>query len=312
MNKFKDKLQNKVKNIDDIFNVTDPNRVDDKTILDIEISKLHTFQNHPFKVKDNDETMIEMIASIKKQGVIYPIIIRQKDDVDNEFEIIAGHRRTRACELLGIETIPAIIKKMNNEESTILMVDSNIQREELLFSEKAFAYKMKLNAIKQQGKQINSTSSQVGTKLKRSDEIIANNSSDSRNQIQRYIRLTELIAELLDMTDERKLPFTTAVELSYLKKNEQKLVLKKINTLRKPTLSEAKKLKECSNDGDLTEEFINGLLSSTDIKKTESKDRPLKNMLKKHNILDKYFSENADEDEIEKFILEVLESYFEK
>lgn len=316
---------------DVLFAVTDPNNVDDKTILDVDISKLHTFENHPFKVKDDDEKMLETIDSIREQGVIYPIIIRPKNGVDGEFEIVAGHRRKRACELIGLETIPAIVKKISDEESTIIMVDSNIQREELLFSEKAFAYKMKLDAIKQQGKRTDLTCTQVGYKLenKKSITILADNSNDSRNQIQRYIRLTYLIKELLDMVDEKSLAFTTAVELSYINEHEQKLVFDKIAVICKPSLSEAKKFKEESTrtNGGLTAEFIEAVLlnnfnNSTTKENTEVEevvlehskpqqyDKPLKSMLKKRKVLSRYFKDDVEEEEIEDLFIKLLEMHY--
>lgn len=312
---FENKLANVMgkSNVDSLFQSTDPNKTKaGELIKNISIENLQSFKNHPFKVKDDDKKMIEMLESIQMQGIINPIIVRAIDNSD-KFEIIAGHRRTRACELLKIETIPAIIKVVDDDESTIIMVDSNIQREELLFSEKAFAYKMKLDALKRTAGRPKKNSMQVAQNLisKWSIEVVAEDVGTSKDQVRRYIRLTELINELLNMTDDRTLPFTTSVELSYLKKNEQKLVLKKIQELRKPSLVEAKKLKECSANGGVTEEFINGLLSSTDIKKSVSKDRPFKNMFVKNKIYDKYFSEDAEEEEIEKFIMEVLESYFE-
>lgn len=365
---------------DDFFSMTDPRNADDKTICDILLCDLYPFKNHPFKVKDDDDKMIETIDSISKQGVLNPIIVRPIDGQDG-FEIVAGHRRVRACELLGIEKIPSIIKKLDDEESTIVMVDSNIQREELLYSEKAFAYKMKLDAIKRTaGRPKNGV--QVGHKL-RAREILAKDSSDSGVQIQRYIRLTYLINELLDMVDEKVLPFTTAVELSYLTDEEQYLVLVKMDEIRKPSLIESKEFKAQSldTDGGLTAEMVEsillpdfsqglqgtentpeedrevGVIEYADLTETEeihemdineetenesepnneliepvetffveddtevyaenvaqnevrTKERPLKKMLRKYNVLTKYFKEDVQEEELEEIFIRLLEQHY--
>lgn len=327
MSNFADKLNKKTKpksvDVNDFFNVTDPKNMNDKIVCDIPISELHAFSGHPFKVNDNDDKMLEMKESIEKQGVIYPIIVRPKED-NMGFEIIAGHRRTRACELLGIENIPALVKRLDDEESTILMVDSNIQREELLFSEKAFAYKMKLDAIKRRAGRPKDNCVQVEHNYegKRSEQIVAEESGENRNQIRRYIRLTYLIKELLEMTDEKGLPFTTAVELSHLVESEQQLLLSRMLEIRKPSLAEAKKLKEESvaTDGGLTSEFIEKLLmgepgipmSVKKISKSELQEittRPLKSALKKHAVLQKYFSEDVEEEEIRNTIFKLLEDW---
>ncbi|MFI3174567.1 MAG: ParB/RepB/Spo0J family partition protein [Bacillota bacterium] len=310
------------KNVDSFFDVTDPTNADEKTICDIPISDLYPFQNHPFQVRDDDEKMLETMESIEKQGVIYPIIVRPREGQDG-FEIVAGHRRTRACELLGLATVPAIIKKLDDEESTIVMVDSNIQREELLCSEKAFAYKMKLEAIKRTAGRPKNNCAQVGHNFngKKSVELLADESSDSRNQIKRYIRLTHLIKELLDMADKKSLPFTTAVSLSYLTEKEQGLLLTKMKEVRKPSQVEAKKLKEESmaTNGGLTNAFIEKLLLPDFSKmqaveegqahKREMATNPLKGMLVKNNVLQKYFRDDVAEEEIEKILLRLLEQW---
>lgn len=319
MNKFDKKLIGKEeikksRNLNDIFfKSTDPNNIDDKTIINLPIEELYAFENHPFRVTDDDDKMFETIESIKKQGVIYPIIVRQLDNKEG-FQIISGHRRTRACELLGIKHIPSIVKKIDDEESIILMVDSNIQREELLFSEKAFAYKMRLEALKRKAGRPKNNCSQVGNNYdnSKSSEIMALQIGASKNQIFRYIRLTHLIPELLYMTDKKKLPFTVSVELSYLNNNEQLLVLNKIKDFRNPTLIEAKKLKDYSTDTDegVTIEIINNLFEVDNINNLELKNKPLKNMLIKNDVLKKYFKEDIEEKEIESIILNLLELHY--
>ena len=187
-------------------------------ISEIAIGSLHPFTNHPFQVRD-DKKMEELAESITQYGVLVPGIVRLRES--GGYELVAGHRRKRACELAGLEKMPVIIKDLTDDEATVIMVDSNIQREELLISEKAFAYKMKYEALKRQGKRSDLTSCQVGKKL--AAEEVSQNTGDSSRQILRYIHLTELVAELLELADEKKLPFNTAVELSYLRTEEQQL-----------------------------------------------------------------------------------------
>ena len=189
-------------------------------ISEIAIGSLHPFPNHPFQVKD-DKKMEELSDSITQYGVLVPGIVRLRES--GGYEIVAGHRRKRACELAGLEKMPVIIKDLTDDEATVIMVDSNIQREELLISEKAFAYKMKYEALKRQGKRSDLTSCQVGKKL--AAEEVSQNTGDSSRQILRYIHLTELVAELLELADEKKLPFNTAVEVSYLRTEEQQILL---------------------------------------------------------------------------------------
>lgn len=319
MNKFDQKLigkegfqkSRKLNNI--YFKATDPNNIDDKTILDLPIEDLYSFENHPFRVNDNDQKMIEILESIAKQGVINPIIVRQLDNKEG-FQIISGHRRVRACDILEIKTIPAIFKKLDDEDSTILMVDSNIQREELLFSEKAFAYKMKLDALKRTAgrPKNNNNYSQLGNHFETttSSQEMSMQVGESKNQIFRYIRLTNLIPELLYRTDEKKLPFTVSVELSYLSNDEQYLILSKIQELRNPTLAEAKKLREYSLNTGVTIETINNLFEESNLNKLDLKNKPLKRMLIKNDVLKKYFEEEIEEKELEKIILNLLELHY--
>lgn len=251
------------------------------TIQDIEISKLSTFANHPFKVLD-DEKMEETKESIAKYGVLVPIIARPKED--GTFEIIAGHRRKRACELLELPTIPTIVRDLDDEESTIVMVDSNIQRENLLFSEKAYAYKMKLEAIKKQGKRTDLTSAQVVPKLTAREQV-AKDAGVNRMEITRYIRLTELITDLLNMTDERKIAFNTAVELSYLSNEEQEMLLVKMEDLEViPSMAQATKLKKYSAEGSLNEAVADAILS-------ETSDKPVTVTLKSEKLT-RYFPQS--------------------
>ena len=236
--------------VDDLFS-TEEGRQDAKLekIQEIPLSELHPFKNHPFKVKD-DEAMMETADSIKQYGVLVPAIARP--DPEGGYELVAGHRRHRASELADKETMPVIVRDLDDDAATIIMVDSNLQRESLLPSERAFAYKMKLDAMKHQGERVDLTSSQVGTKL-RADEILAQQAGSSRNQVQRYIRLTELIPELMDMVDEKKIALNPAYELSFLKKEEQVDLLDAMDSEQAtPSLSQAQRLKKYSQEGHLT------------------------------------------------------------
>ncbi|MFI3115530.1 MAG: ParB/RepB/Spo0J family partition protein [Clostridia bacterium] len=249
----------KLKSIDDLFSTDESREIDSQErVQEIEISRLISYKDHPFKVLEDDK-MTETMESIQKNGVLIPIIARETEN--DQLEIISGHRRTKACQLLGLDKIPCIIRDLDDEESTIIMVDSNIQRENLLHSEKAFAYKMKLDAIKNQGKRTDLTCVQVGHKLK-SRDILAQNSNDSGVQISRYIRLTELIQPLLDMVDEKLLAFNVGVDLSYLSADEQTLlieVMKEFNVI--PSIAQAKQLKDCTSENNLTKLNIELILS---------------------------------------------------
>lgn len=207
-----------LKSVDDIFQ-TEENRADAQRerVQEIPLDQLKPFKNHPFKVRD-DQRMLDTVDSIREYGVLVPAIARP--DPEGGYELISGHRRKRGCEMAGLQTMPVIIRDLDDDAAVLVMVDSNIQREELLPSERAFAYKMKLEALKHQGARTDRTSGQVVQKLKLSVEIIAEQAGENYKQVQRYIRLTELISELLDMVDERKLAFNPAVEVSYLKRDE--------------------------------------------------------------------------------------------
>ena len=226
-----------LKSVDDIFQ-TEENRADAQRerVQEIPLDQLKPFKNHPFKVRD-DQRMLDTVDSIREYGVLVPAIARP--DPEGGYELISGHRRKRGCEMAGLQTMPVIIRDLDDDAAVLVMVDSNIQREELLPSERAFAYKMKLEALKHQGARSDLTSSQLGTKL-RADELLAQQAGESRNQVQRFIRLTELISELLDMVDERKLAFNPAVEVSYLKRDEQRMLLEAMDAEQTtPSLSQA-------------------------------------------------------------------------
>ena len=240
--------------LDDLFS-TQAERDDAKLerVRNIPLAELHPFKGHPFKVQNNEE-MQRMIESIRKVGAITPALARPLPD--GGYELISGHRRLAACKALGMGTMPVIIRDLTDEEAVITMVDSNLQREHILPSEKAFAYKMKYDALKHQG-----TSSQLGTKL-RTDELLAQNSSDSRNQIQRYIRLTHLIPDILKLVDEGKIALTPAVELSYLQLSEQEMLFSVMDSDEvTPSLSQARRLRRMSEAQTLTDDAVLQLLS---------------------------------------------------
>ena len=236
--------------VDDLFS-TEESRADAQRerVMEIPLSELHPFQNHPFKVKD-DEAMMETADSIRQYGVLVPAIARP--DPNGGYELVAGHRRHRASELAEKETMPVIVRDLDDDAATIIMVDSNLQRESLLPSERAFAYKMKLDAMKHQGARTDLTSAQVGPKLTAAEKI-AENSPDSKSQIKRFIRLTELVPELMDMVDEKKIAFNPAYELSFLKKEEQVDLLDAMASEQAtPSLSQAQRLKKFSHEGHLS------------------------------------------------------------
>ena len=264
---------------EDIFS-TEESRADAKLekVQEISLSELHPFKGHPFKVLD-DEAMQKTVESIEQFGVLTPAIARPR--AEGGYELIAGHRRHHASQLAGKETMPVIIRDLDDDAAVILMVDSNLQRETLLPSEKAFAYKMKLEAMKRQGARTDLTSAQVGRKLdgKESREILAEQVGESRNQISRYIRLTELISELLDMVDNKKIAFNPAVELSYLTKDEQTNFLEAMEYAQAtPSLSQAQRLKKFSQEGRCSFDVMCAILSE------KKKDEQYKIVLRKEDI----------------------------
>lgn len=227
-------------------------------IYDIPLSEIDDFPNHPFKVK-MDEDMNQLVQSVKERGIITPVTLRQKED--GRYEIVSGHRRRKACELAGLERVPAEIKELSRDEAIILMVESNLQRSIILPSEKAFSYKMRLEAMKRQGQRTDLTSTPVVSKS-RSNEELGSEHGESREQVRRYIRLTELIPELLDLVDEGRIAFRPAVELSYLQKEEQGALLEQIAYAdATPSLAQAIKLKRFSQDGKLNNEVIESIMS---------------------------------------------------
>ena len=246
--------------VDDLFS-TEESRADEQRekVQEIPLSELYPFPNHPFKVVD-DERMLDTADSIREHGVLVPAIARPR--ADGGYELIAGHRRKRGCELAGLDTMPVIVRNLDDDASTIIMVDSNIQRESLLPSERAFAYKMKLEAIKRQGARTDLTSGQVVQKSRLSVEIVANQAGENYKQVQRYIRLTELVPDLLDMVDTKKIAFNPAVELSYLKPEEQTALMEAMDSEQAtPSLSQAQRLKRFSQEGTLSPDMMRAILS---------------------------------------------------
>lgn len=287
--------------VDDLFS-TEESRADEQRekVQEIPLSELHPFPNHPFKVVD-DERMLDTADSIREHGVLVPAIVRPR--ADGGYELIAGHRRKRGCELAGLDTMPVIVRNLDDDASTIIMVDSNIQRESLLPSERAFAYKMKLEALNHQGKRTGLTSSQLGTKLMRTDEILAEQSGTSRNQVQRYIRLTELVPDLLDMVDAKKIAFNPAVELSYLKPEEQTALMEAMDSEQAtPSLSQAQRLKRFSQEGTLSPDMMRAILS-------EEKKADMDRVTLTGDTLRKYFPKSYTPRQMEQTILKLLEGW---
>ena len=270
----------------------------DGTLVTLSLSALQPFSKHPYKVRD-DEAMRDMVESIKQYGVLSPAIARPMPD--GGYELVSGHRRKRACELAGLETIPVIVRELDDDAAAILVVDSNLQREDLLPSERAFAYKLKLEALRHQGERSDLTSSQVGTKL-RADEIIAEQDGSSRNQIQRYIRLTELSPPLLDMVDERKIAFNPAYELSFLTKDEQTMLLDAMDSEQAtPSLSQAQRLKQFSQRGELDAAVMRAIMSE------EKKE--VERVTLKGDTLRKYFPASYTPKRMEETIIKLLEQW---
>jgi ParB family chromosome partitioning protein len=271
-------------------------------VVQIPLSELHPFEGHPFKVVD-DELMQDTVDSIMQFGVLTPAIARP--DPNGGYEMVAGHRRLRASEIAGKETMPVIVRNMTDDEAIILMVDSNLQRENILPSERAFAYRMKLEAIKHQGKQREQTSSQVGMKLQALD-LVGQQAGDSRNQVHRYIRLTELIPPLMEMVDSKQLAFNPAVELSYLKHEEQKQFLDAMDYAQAtPSLSQAQRLKKLSQDGKCTSEAMCAVMS-------EEKKSELDHLTLRNDVLSKYFPKSYTPQKMQETIIKLLEQWQKK
>lgn len=280
----------------------------DKTnqISEVPIKQLHPFPDHPFGVRD-DDAMRETAESIKAYGVLVPAIVRPREE--GGYEIVSGHRRKRACELAGIETMPVIIRDVDRDAATIIMVDSNLQRENILPSERAQAYKMKMDAIKRQaGRPAKDNSCQVGTDLRgiRSDHIVASNTNDSARTVQRYIRLTELQPELQQMVDDGKIAITPAVELSYLKPEEQTLLLDTIDSEQAtPSLSQAQRMKKLSQEGKLTDDSMLQIMM-------EQKKPEAWNLTLPMDKIRKYFPRSYTPQRMEETIIKLLESWMRK
>ena len=273
-----------------------------ETITFIPIEKLIPFRNHPFQIRD-DEQMKMITESIRSVGVLVPAIARPLPD--GTYELISGHRRKRASEILGLPTLPVIVRDVDHDTGTVMMVDSNFQREEILPSERARAYKMKLDAIKRQGARTDLTSAQVGQKLERksSRNLIAENSPDSSSQIQRYLRLNELIPELLQMVDERKIALTPAAEISYLTKEEQEILFMTIDCeMATPSLSQAQRMKQISREGQLTDDMILQIMS-------EKKKPECWNLTIPMNKVSKYFPKSYTPQRMEEVILALLDTW---
>ena len=292
--------------VDDLFS-TEESRADAQRekVVEIPLSELHPFKGHPFKVKD-DEAMMETADSIKQYGVLVPAIARP--DPEGGYELVAGHRRHRASELAEKETMPVIVRDLDDDAATIIMVDSNLQRESLLPSERAFAYKMKLEAMKHQGDRVDLTCSQVGNKLegKKSSEILAEQVGQSKNQIFRYIRLTELIPELIDMVDEKKIALNPAYELSFLKKEEQVDLLDAMDSEQAtPSLSQAQRLKKYSQEGHLTLDMMRVIMG-------EEKKSDLDKVTFTSDTLRKYFPKSYTPQRMQETIIKLLEAWQKK
>ena len=292
--------------VDDLFS-TEESRADAQRerVLEIPLSELHPFKNHPFKVKD-DEAMLETADSIKQYGVLVPAIARP--DPKGGYELVAGHRRHRASELAEKETMPVIVRDLDDDAATIIMVDSNLQRESLLPSERAFAYKMKLEAMKHQGERVDLTCAQVGHKSdgRKSRDILAEQVGQSKNQIQRFIRLTELIPELLDMVDEKKIALNPAYELSFLKKEEQVDLLDAMDSEQAtPSLSQAQRLKKYSQEGHLTLDMMRVIMG-------EEKKSDLDRVTFTSDTLRKYFPKSYTPQRMQETIIKLLEAWQKK
>ena len=289
-----------LKGLDEMFS-TEESRQEQKReqVQQIPIEELFPFKEHPFKVLD-DEAMQRMVESVAQYGVLAPLIARPRPE--GGYEIISGHRRQHAAELAGLDTLPVIVREMTDDAAVILMVDSNLQRENILPSERAFAYKMKLEALKNQGARSDLTSSQVGLKLQALD-IVGQEAGESRNQIQRFIRLTNLIPELLDMVDEKKISFNPAVELSYLDEAQQRDFLQAMDeTQNAPSLSQAQRMKKLAQEEKFTYEAAFAIMG-------EAKKDELDKVVIKNDTLKKYFPRSYTPRQMEDVIIKLLEQW---
>ena len=300
----KGSLNVSLKGADDIFSTEESRQEQQREqVQQIPIGELFPFKNHPFKVLD-DESMQRTVESVEQYGVLSPLIARPRPDGDG-YEIISGHRRQYAAKLAGLETLPVIVRQMSDDAAVILMVDSNLQREHILPSERAFAYKMKLEALKNQGARSDLTSDQVGQKLW-SVEQVASDVGESKTQIQRFIRLTSLIPELLDMVDEKKIAFNPAVELSYLDESQQRDFLEAMeDTQNAPSLSQAQQLKKMAQQGEFSYEKAFDVMGQE--KKSEKDTVTIKN-----ETLRKYFPRSYTPKQMEEKIIQLLDAWQKK
>ena len=292
--------------VDDLFSSeesrADANR---ERVVELPLAELHPFRNHPFKVLD-DEKMADTAQSIREHGVLVPAIVRPREE--GGYEIVAGHRRHHASQIAGLDKMPAIIRDLDDDAATIIMVDSNLQRESILPSERAWAYRMKLEAVKRQGARRDLTSGQVGPKLEtqRSNAFVAEQAGESVKQLQRFIRLTELIQPLLDMVDDRKIAFNPAVELSYLKPEEQLELMDAMNSEQAtPSLSQAQRLKKFSQEGRLSIDVMRAIMS-------EEKKSDIDRITLTGEKVNKYFPKSYTPQQKEQVILKLLESWYHR
>ncbi len=278
------------------------------TIQDIDITELYPFYNHPFKVQ-HDSDMEQLIESVKTNGVLVPVTVRKRKTGEG-YELISGHRRRFAAESAGLDTIPAIIKDLSDDEAIIAMVDSNLQREEILPSEKAYAYKMKMEAMSHEGKRSEDSSTQVGWKSETAS-VIGEATGESKNTVRRYIRLTELIPELLELVDVKKLKLNAAVEISYIAKDDQETLngfMKEYDVY--PSIAQAQDIKVLSREGDFTKSNLAAMMLKT--KKEKEPKVKKRNVTIKSDVLSKYFTEDVSKEEIETIICRLLDQHFKK
>ena len=299
----KSSLNVSLKGADDIFSTEESRQEQQREqVQQIPIGELFPFKNHPFKVLD-DESMQRTVESVEQYGVLSPLIARPRPE--GGYEIISGHRRQHAAQLAGLDTLPVIVRQMDDDAAVLLMVDSNLQRENILPSERAFAYKMKLEALKNQGARSDLTSSQVGMKLQALD-IVGQEAGDSRNQVHRFIRLTSLIPELLDMVDEKKIAFNPAVELSYLDESQQRDFLEAMNDNQNaPSLSQAQRLKRLAQEGHFSYDVAFAVMG-------EEKKDELDKVVIKNDTLRKYFPRSYTPKQMEDTIIKLLEQWQRK
>ena len=295
----KNSLNVLLKGADDIFSTEESRQ---EQVQQIPIGELFPFKNHPFKVLD-DESMQRTVESVEQYGVLSPLIARPRPE--GGYEIISGHRRQHAAQLAGLDALPVIVRNMDDDAAVLLMVDSNLQRENILPSERAFAYKMKLEALKNQGARSDLTSAQLGRKLETAD-IVGQESGDSRNQVRRFIRLTNLMPELLDMVDEKKIAFNPAVELSYLDESQQRDFLEAMNdTQNAPSLSQAQRLKKLAQEGHFSYDVAFAVMG-------EEKKDELDKVVIKNDTLRKYFPRSYTPKQMEDTIIKLLEQWQRK